>query len=62
MNCMKCGKPLEYDEVAIYKRLISRAAEEFECKACLAATLGVTVEDIDRKIDFFRRHGCTLFK
>lgn len=62
MECTKCGKALTSDEVAIYKRLISRAATEFECKECLAATLKVTVEEIEHKIDFFRRHGCTLFK
>jgi len=62
MDCIKCGKKLTSDEVAIYKRLISRAAETFACKECLAAYLKVTVEDIDRKIDFFRRHGCTLFQ
>ena len=62
MECVKCGKTLCSDEVAIYKRLISRAAETFECKECLAATLKVTVEDIEHKIDFFRRHGCTLFR
>ena len=62
MECTKCGKGLTSDEVAIYKRLISRAATEFECKECLAATLKVTVEEIEHKIDFFRRHGCTLFQ
>ncbi|MBQ8162905.1 MAG: hypothetical protein IJZ93_00860 [Clostridia bacterium] len=61
MKCIKCNKELSADEIAIYKRLINRGAESFECKECLAATLKVEVSEIDRKIDFFRRHGCTLF-
>lgn len=62
MKCMTCERELTADEIAIYKRLISRGAEQFACKSCLAKKLGVEEADIDRKIDFFRRHGCTLFQ
>ena len=61
MKCKSCARELLADEIAIYKRLINRGAAEFECKECLAKTLKLSVEDIDRKIDFFKRHGCTLF-
>lgn len=61
MNCIKCGKPLLSDDIAIYKRLIFRGAKEFECKSCLANHLKVEESEIDKKIEFFRKHGCTLF-
>ena len=62
MVCFKCCRMLTADEIAIYKRLVSRAAEKFQCKTCLAKDMKVEESDIDRKIDFFRRHGCTLFQ
>lgn len=52
---------LSFDEIAIYRRLIYREAEEFFCKNCLAAELKVDVAEIDKKIEHFRNIGCTLF-
>jgi biotin operon repressor len=49
------------DEIAIYRRLIYRDAEEYLCKKCLAADLNVEEAEIDRKIEHFRSIGCTLF-
>ena len=49
------------NEIAIYRRLIHREAEEYLCKKCLAASLGVSEEDIDKKIEHFKSIGCTLF-
>ena len=60
-TCKRCEKPLLADEIAIYRRLIYRDAEEFLCKACLAAELKVDMCEIDKKIEHFKRIGCTLF-
>lgn len=61
--CNKCGEELHKDEIAIYKRLINRAASEEEmlCKSCLADKLAVSEAIIDEKIKHFREIGCTLF-
>ena len=49
------------DEIAIYRKLIYRDAEEYLCKKCLASELRVDEAELDRKIEYFRRIGCTLF-
>ena len=49
------------DEVAIYRRLIHREAEEYLCRECLAGVLGVPAEVIDSRIAYFKKIGCTLF-
>ena len=61
--CKKCGKELENDELAIYKRLINRAASNDDClcRQCLAGHLEVPVSAIDEKIEHFKSIGCTLF-
>ena len=60
-TCKECQKPLLRDEIAIYRRLIHREAEEYLCKECLAAFLGVPTEVIDSRIAYFKKIGCTLF-
>ena len=59
--CIQCGKELIRDEIAIYRRLIYRDAEEYMCKECLAQYLGVPMEVIDARIVYFKKIGCTLF-
>lgn len=59
--CMQCEKRLTSDEVAIYRRLIYRDAEEYLCKACLAEKMKTTEAEIERKIEHFKSIGCTLF-
>lgn len=62
MNCcIECGKNLTYNEVGIYKKLINRDSNEFMCKKCLAEMLKVPETVINKKIDDFKRMGCTLF-
>ncbi len=60
--CKECGKSLLFDEIAIYRRLVYRGAEEFLCKKCLAASFKISVAEIDKKIEHFKEIGCTLFK
>ena len=62
MNCCKeCEKLLDRDEIAIYRRLIYRDAEEYLCKTCLAKDLKVEKAEIEKKIEHFKSIGCTLF-
>jgi hypothetical protein len=60
-NCKQCDKYLKSDEIAIYRRLIHREAEEYLCRECLAKLLGVPTEVIDQRIAYFKKIGCTLF-
>lgn len=59
--CKNCQKSLLNDEVAIYKRLVNRGAQEFLCINCLAKRMEVEVSDIEEKIVHFKKMGCTLF-
>lgn len=59
--CMTCGKPLLSDEIALYRRLIYRDAEEYLCIGCLAGQMKVSVADLEAKIAYFKEIGCTLF-
>lgn len=60
-HCKYCKKELLNDEIAIYKRLINRGAEEFMCIDCLAKHMEVEVSAIEEKIVQFKKMGCTLF-
>ncbi|MDD6236483.1 MAG: hypothetical protein PUB00_03780 [Clostridiales bacterium] len=60
-QCRKCGKALTGDEIAIYRKLICRTAQNFLCKECQAAYFGCSIELIDEKIRQFRESGCFLF-
>ena len=59
--CIKCQRELKSDEIAIYRRLIYRDAQEYMCKECLAAYLGVPAEVIEARIVYYKKIGCTLF-
>lgn len=62
-TCKKCGAKLFQDDIAIYKKLILRTADEFLCIDCLAEYLGVSREAIEQKIRYFRESGtCALFR
>lgn len=59
--CRQCGRPLDGDDIAIYRKLVTRDAITFLCRSCLAGYFGVSEQIIDEKIEQFRRQGCTLF-
>lgn len=58
---MQCERRLTSYEIAIYRRLIYRDAEEYLCKTCLAEKMKTTEAEIERKIEHFKKIGCTLF-
>ena len=59
--CLKCGRPLTADEIAVHRKLVSREASQFMCKTCLAYYFEVEEAKIDQKIAQFKRQGCLLF-
>lgn len=62
-TCKQCGEKLFDDDMAIYRKLILRNADEFLCIKCLAQYLGTTEEKISKLIEYYRQSGeCTLFR
>ncbi|MBQ6987110.1 MAG: hypothetical protein IJR48_02660 [Oscillibacter sp.] len=60
--CTRCGAGLGGDEIALYRKMVSREAQEFLCLDCQASDCGATREKLQRLIDYFHRTGiCTLF-
>ena len=60
--CMRCGVFLTGDEIALYRKLVSRSAEAFLCLDCQAAEYGIEREKLEQLIDYFHRTGiCALF-
>lgn len=61
-TCTDCGAELLADDIAIFRKLVNRNADEFLCIDCLAERLGYSREDIERIIRYYRESGkCTLF-
>ncbi len=62
-TCKQCGKSLTSDDMAIYRKLVLRCADEFLCMDCLAEYLGVSRKAIEDRIRYYRESGtCTLFR
>lgn len=60
--CMKCGAGLKSDEIALHRKLFSRAAKEYLCLDCQAAYLKVDRESLEKVIEQYHRSGtCVLF-
>lgn len=60
-ECIKCKRELSHDDIALYKKLVTRAATEFMCEECLADYYSVSVELLEKKKKEFKEQGCTLF-
>lgn len=62
-TCKQCGAPLFADDIAIYRKLVFRNAEEFFCIDCLAAYFKCERSAIEERIRYYRESGnCTLFR
>ena len=61
-KCQKCGRELTHDEIALYKKLISKVATKYMCIDCLAEYFEVSTTLLEEKIDQYKKLGCTLFK
>lgn len=61
-TCKQCGQELLNDDMAIYRKLVLRSADEFLCRDCLSAFFEIKREDIDALIAYYKESGtCTLF-
>lgn len=61
--CRCCNSALVYDDRAIYMKLVTRNADSFLCRDCLAKELGCSREAIDERIRYYRESGnCVLFR
>ena len=59
-TCYKCGAMLGGDVIAIYRKLVTRNADEFLCSDCLADFYKTTRQAIEERIDYYRKSGeCT---
>ena len=62
-TCRTCGAPLHDDDIAIYRKLVYRGAEDFLCIQCLADYFKCPKEEIEKRIRYYRESGvCTLFR
>lgn len=60
-QCKNCGRELNSDDIGLTKKLINRGAEEFFCIDCLAEKFGCTTQLLEKKIEQFKKNGCSLF-
>lgn len=60
-KCLKCEKKLSFNEIGLYRKMVNRGAEEFLCISCLAEKFKISEDDLQKKIEYFRKSGCTLF-
>ena len=59
--CVRCGKSVSRDEVALTRKLINRGMETAWCLSCLGGYFRVDRRTLEDKIDQLREQGCTLF-
>ena len=60
--CIRCEETLTADDIALFRKLICREAEEYMCIGCLAKDLDFPRKKLDDLVDFFHRTGvCCLF-
>ena len=60
-KCLKCGRELTFYDIGLHKKMINRGATEYMCIPCLSAHFKISEEELWKKIEYFRRMGCTLF-
>ncbi len=61
-RCMRCGAALTGDEIALYRKLVFRRAEEFLCMDCLAADCSTTRDRLEDLAAYYHKTGlCSLF-
>lgn len=61
-SCARCGTALSGDEIALYRKLVSRGATAYLCLDCLAQDCATTREKLQGLIDYYHRTGiCSLF-
>lgn len=61
MKCIKCEKTLTNNDIGLHKKLVNRGATDFMCISCLSEYFKIPVSTLERKIEEFKKMGCTLF-
>ncbi len=61
-SCRRCKAKLSADEIAMTKKLVNRGTTVYYCTDCLAEMFDVKRKDIEEKIVYYKRMGCTLFQ
>ena len=61
-TCFCCGRELDADDIGAYRKMINRGAEKYLCVECLSKELKVGEDEIRRRIEQFKKAGCTLFE
>lgn len=62
INCAFCDKEnLSRNDIGLNKKLIHRQIERMMCLTCMAAYFEMTEEDLNERIERFKRQGCALF-
>jgi len=63
VTCRECGVKLVPDDIAIYRKLVTRNATDFLCIDCLGKKLNCGRAPIEERIKYYRESGnCTLFR
>ena len=60
-ECIKCGRGLAFDEIALHRKLLGKTLTEHMCISCMAGHFKVTEELLKEKIVQFKEMGCLLF-
>ncbi len=60
-KCILCKRELKPVEIGATKKFIHRASTEYLCLSCLSKEFKVSEELLLKKIEFFKKQGCTLF-
>ena len=61
MNCLRCGRELNMDDVGLSRKMIHRAVTQCFCVECLAGHFEVPAEKLYAQIERYRAAGCSLF-
>lgn len=62
-ECQYCHAELSRDEVGLSKKLFESETKKgrYSCMQCMSEILEVSKDDLQAKIEEFKRQGCKLF-
>ena len=62
-ECQYCHAELSRDEVGLSKKLFESETKKgkYSCMQCMSEMLEVSKDDLQAKIEEFKRQGCKLF-
>ena len=62
-ECQYCHAELSRDAIGLSKKLFESETKKgkYSCVQCMSEMLEVTTDDLNAKIEEFKRQGCKLF-